>query len=66
VDTLDHVLAAWVLPADCPEREEAKTLLEEALGTFGWLRKLWSMEAIAGRISENASARFGPSWRSKS
>jgi len=41
VDTLGHVLAAWVLPADCPEREGAKTLLEEALGTFGWLRKLW-------------------------
>jgi transposase len=41
VDTLGLVLGATVSPADVPEREGAKGLLERALGSFSWLRKLW-------------------------
>jgi transposase len=41
VDTLGLVLGATVSPADVPEREGAQGLLERALGSFSWLRKLW-------------------------
>lgn len=41
VDTLGHVLAALVTPANVPERAGAKQLLGEALGHLGWLNKLW-------------------------
>jgi transposase len=41
VDTMGHLLAALVVPADVPERAGAEQLLDQALGTFGWLRKLW-------------------------
>ena len=61
VDTLGYMLAARVAPAD----KGAKTLLEEALGTFGWLRKLWVDGGIAGRTSKSTSPDFAPSWRSR-
>ena len=41
VDTLGHILAILVTPADRPEREGAKALLDQALSHHSWLRKLW-------------------------
>ena len=41
VDTLGHVLAILVTPADRQERDGAKELSDEALVHHGWLRKLW-------------------------
>lgn len=41
VDTMGHMLAALVLPANVPERQGAQQLLDEALGHLSWLNKLW-------------------------
>lgn len=48
VDTLGHILAILVTPADRPEREGAKQLLDESLGHHGWLRKLWVDGGFSG------------------
>lgn len=57
VDTLGLVLAVMVTPADCPEREGAKRLLEEVADRFPRLRKLWvdggySGEDFAGWVRQ--------------
>jgi len=41
VDTLGLVLGATVSPADVPERAGAQGLLQGALGSLKWLRRLW-------------------------
>jgi len=49
VDTLGHILAVHVTPADVPEREGAKELLDEALVQHSWLRKLWVDGGYSGQ-----------------
>ncbi len=41
VDTLGLVLSVLVTAASVPERLGAQTLLQEALGPFAWLKRLW-------------------------
>jgi transposase len=53
VDTLGHVLATHVTPADCPEREGAKQMLEKSLCHHGWLRKLWVDGGFSGEDFAN-------------
>ena len=48
VDTMGQILAIRVTPADQPEREGAKQLLDESLGHHGWLRKLWVDGGFSG------------------
>lgn len=48
VDTIGHIVAILVTPADRPEREGAKEFLDDALIQHGWLRKLWVDGADSG------------------
>lgn len=48
VATLGHILSILVPPADRPEREGAKQMLEESLCHHGWLRKLWVDGGFSG------------------
>ena len=48
VDTLGLVLDVVLLPADTPEREGAKVLLEPILQEHPWLRKIWADGGFSG------------------
>ena len=49
VDTIGHILGILVTPANRPEREGAKELLDNALIQHGWLRKLWVDGGYSGQ-----------------
>lgn len=48
VDTLGLVLDVVLLPANTPEREGAKVLLEPVLKQHSWLRKIWADGGFSG------------------
>jgi putative transposase len=48
VDTLGLVLDVVLLPANTPEREGAKVLLEPVLKQHAWLRKIWADGGFSG------------------
>jgi transposase len=48
VDTVGHVLSILIAPADRPEREGAKEMIEQSLCHHGWLRKLWADGGFSG------------------
>ena len=48
VDTLGHVLAVAVLPADVPERAGAKELLNDVLASPTWLKRLYVDGGFSG------------------
>lgn len=48
VDTVGHILSILITPADRPEREGAKEMLEKSLPHHGWLRKLWVDGGFSG------------------
>lgn len=48
VDTVGHILSILITPADRPEREGAKELLDQSLCHHGWLRKLWVDGGFSG------------------
>jgi transposase len=50
VDTLGLVLGATVSPANVPEREGALGLLQGALGSLKWLRRLWVDGGYEGEL----------------
>ena len=57
VDTLGHILALAVLPADVPERAGGKVLLDDALKRLSGLKKIWvdggySGEDFAAHVRE--------------
>lgn len=60
VDTLGHLLAILVTPADRPEREGAKQLLDGALDQHGWLRKLWVDGGYSGEEFGNYVKQLRP------
>jgi transposase len=41
LDTMGHILAILITPADRAECEGAKEMLDQSLCHHGWLRKLW-------------------------
>lgn len=53
VDTVGHILTILVTPADLPEREGAKQMLDESLCHHGWLRKLWVDGGFSGEDFAN-------------
>lgn len=48
VDTLGLILDVVLLPANSPEREGAKVLLEPVLRRHRWLRKIWADGGFSG------------------
>jgi putative transposase len=55
VDTEGHSISLLITPADRPERDGAKQMLEESICHHGWLRKLWvnsgfSEESFASHV----------------
>lgn len=53
VDTLGHILALSITPADCAERQGGKRMLDESLCHHGWLRKLWVDGGFSGEDFAN-------------
>jgi transposase len=54
VDTLGLLLGIEITPADTPEREGAKTLLDRVLPWFTWLKMMW----VDGGYSGDAFAQW--------
>jgi putative transposase len=59
VDTLGLVLGVVVTPADCPERDGARQVLEQVGGWFTRLRKLW---VDGGYSGENFAQWVRAQW----
>lgn len=53
IDTVGHILSILITPADRPEREGAKEMLDESLCYHGWLRKLWVDGGFSGEDFAN-------------
>jgi transposase len=53
VDTLGHILSILITPADRPEREGAKEMLDQSRCHHGWLRKLWVDGGFSGEDFAN-------------
>jgi transposase len=52
VDTMGLILSVAVLPADVPDRDGAKIMLESLKAPFGWVQKVWADGAYAGQLVE--------------
>jgi putative transposase len=52
VDTLGLILAVAVLPADVPDRDGAKIVLESLKAPFCWVKTVWADGADAGQLVE--------------
>lgn len=63
VDTLGHVLAVAVAPADIPERAGAKNLMEEVLASPTWLQRLYVDGGYSGPDFANYILELKPSLK---
>lgn len=59
-DTLGHLVAALVHPADVQDRDGAPKLLGAIRGAFPWLRHVFADAAYAGGKLEQSLAKLGP------
>jgi transposase len=48
VDPVGHILSILITPADRPEREGAKEMLDQSLCHHGWLQKFWVDGGFSG------------------
>jgi transposase len=58
-DTLGHLVAAFVHPADVQDRDGAPKLLGAIRGAFPWLRHVFADAAYAGGKLEQSLAKLG-------